>query len=330
MVEDLKGKRVVLIGGAGFIGSHIVDQLIDEPVDEIIVYDNFTRGKGEHLEGALRDRRVKIYPDGGDVLHRDILERAVGGADYVFHLAALWLLQCYEYPESAFEVNIRGTFNVLEACRKAGVKKVVFSSSASVYGDAVEVPMSESHPFNNRTFYGATKIAGEQMFRAYFERYGLNYVGLRYMNVYGERQDYQGVYTSVIMKILDRLDEGKPPVIFGDGTQSYDFVNVKDVARANILALKADVTDRFYNVGTGRKTSVLELTKLLMKIRGFQGDIEFNEAGQTFVTHRVGDTTAARNDLGFEALVDLESGLRDLVEWRERDKCADKDSNRSD
>src|SRR5690349_12304729 len=206
---DLRGKKFVVIGGAGLIGSHAVDLLTREDVGEIVIYDNFVRGTRENLGEAMRDPRVRIFDVGGDICQTDILEAALDGADGVFHFAALWLLQCHEFPRAAFDVNIRGTFNVLEACKNKGVKRLVLSSSASVYGDAVEEPMTEDHPFNNTNFYGATKVAGEQMCRAYHHRYGLNYVGLRYMNVYGPRQDYRGAYIAVIMKMLDALDEGR-------------------------------------------------------------------------------------------------------------------------
>jgi UDP-glucose 4-epimerase len=214
---ELQGKKLVLIGGAGLIGSHTLDHLVKEDIKEIVIYDNFVRGRVENLEQALKDPRVKIFDAGGDVLQTDILEAALDGADGVFHLAALWLLQCHEFPRSAFDVNVRGTFNVMEACVKKGVKRLVYSSSASVYGDAVEEPMTEDHPFNNQNFYGATKICGEAMLRSFHYRYGLNYVGLRYMNVYGPRQDYHGAYIAVIMKMLDAIDRGESPTIMGDG-----------------------------------------------------------------------------------------------------------------
>jgi len=317
---DLKDKRILVIGGAGFIGSHIVDGLTKTDVAEIIVYDNFSRGRPENLREALKDSRVLLYPHGGDILHNDILERAMEGVDGIFHLAALWLLHCHEYPRSAFEVNIRGTFNVIEAAIKQGVKRVVYSSSASVYGDAVELPMTEDHPYNNYTFYGATKIAGEQMFKALGHRYNLNWVGLRYMNVYGARQDYKGVYTAVMMKILDRIDQGTPPIVYGDGSQQYDFIYVRDVARANILAMGADVTGKSYNVGRGIGTSIKELTELLLYLTGSHFDIAYKPAGQTFVTNRIGSTEAAEQDLGFRWQVDLEEGMRQLIAWRQADK----------
>ena len=316
---ELKDKRILVIGGAGLIGSHVVDLLIRTDVKEIVVYDNFFRGRRENLQEALKDPRVHVYPHGGDILHSDILERAMEGIDGVFHFAALWLLQCHEYPRAAFDVNIRGTFNVIEAAIKQKVKRVVYSSSASVYGDAVELPMTEEHPYNNFTFYGATKIAGEHMFKSLGARYGLDWVGLRYMNVYGPRQDYKGAYIAVMMKILDRLDSGLPPVIFGDGSQQYDFIDVVDVARANICAMRAGVTGQCYNVGRGIGTSIQELTELLIRLTGGRGQIQYEPAGQTFVTNRIGSVEAAERDLGFRWQIDLEEGMKRLIEWRRAD-----------
>ena len=319
---ELRGSRILVIGGAGLIGSHVVEELLKEDVQEVIVYDNFCRGSQENLEVALRDPRCRIFELGGDVLQTDILDAAMRGIDAVVHLAALWLLQCYEFPRSAFDVNIRGTFNVLEACVAHKVKRLVYSSSASVYGDALMEPMREDHPYNNWTFYGATKIAGEHMLKAFHKRYGLNGVALRYMNVYGPRQDYQGTYIAVMMKILDNLDKGLPPVVYGDGSQSYDFIYVTDAARANVCALKSDVPFGFYNVGRGIKTSIKELTELILSITGINLPIRYEPAGQTFVTNRVGDPEAARNDLGFVWQVDLEEGLRRLIAWRATHKEA--------
>lgn len=320
---DLRGTRAVVVGGAGLIGSHVVDRLTREDVAEIVVYDNFTRGTMGNLDAALQDPRVRVFELGGDILHTDILQKALEKTDVVFHLAALWLLHCHEYPQSAFEVNIRGTFNVLEACRLRGVRKLVYSSSASVYGDALEVPMTEDHPYNNRTFYGATKIAGEHMARAYHHRYGLDYVGLRYMNIYGPRQDYMGAYVAVVMKILDRIDRGEPPVVYGDGTQSYDFIYVEDAADCNVLAARSDATDRFYNVGAGVETTIREICEMLLRLTGSEHlGIRYEPAGQTFVTRRVGSTEAAARDLGFRARTPVEEGLRRLIAWREGHKEA--------
>jgi len=318
---NIKDSKILVIGGAGFIGSHLVEQLLEEDPTEIVVYDNFSRGTIDNLESALQDQRVSIFNAGGDICQADILKEAMQGKDAVFHLAALWLLQCHEFPRAAFDVNIRGTFNVVECCRDCGVKKLISSSSASVYGDAVEIPMAENHPFNNRTFYGATKIAGEQMCRAFYERYGLNYVGLRYMNVYGPRQDYRGAYVAVMMKILDRIDQGLPPVVYGDGSQAYDFVFVRDVARANILALKAGISDAFFNVGTGERTSIRELAELLLRLTGSKLEVEYLPGGTTFVTNRVGSIENSRKDLDFTAITPLEDGMKELISWRTAHKA---------
>ncbi len=317
---DLRGARVVVVGGAGLIGSHTVDALLHEDVGQIVVFDNFVRGTHENLANAVRDDRVSIFEVGGDICQTDILDAALRGADAVFHLAALWLLQCHDYPRAAFNVNVAGTFNVLEACVANNVRRLVFSSSASVYGDAIEEPMTEDHPFNNTNFYGATKIAGEAMARAIHHRYGLPYVGLRYMNVYGPRQDYQGAYIAVIMKMLDSIDRGEPLVLYGDGSQAYDFVHVKDCAAANVCAMKADVVDRFYNVGTGRRTSIAELARLLLEITGSDVGIHHEAAGTTFVKNRVGSPTRAAAELGFQATIGLREGLQSLVEWRNAHK----------
>lgn len=312
---DIRGKRFLLIGGAGLIGSHTADELLKEDVEEIRIFDNFTRGREENLSEALKDPRVNIFKLGGELMHRDILNAAMTGIDGVFHFAALWLLHCHDYPRSAFEVNIGGTFNVLEACINNGVKRLVYSSSASVYGDAVEEPMTENHPYNNTNFYGATKIAGEHMCRALYHRYKnsdkhFDYVGLRYMNVYGARQDYQGAYIAVIMKILDRLDKGLPPVVYGDGSQAYDFIYVSDCGKANVCAMKADTTDTFYNVGMGVKTTIKELAELILEVTVSNLKIQYEPGGTTFVKNRVGSTKKAESEIGFKAEIDLGTGLK--------------------
>ncbi|HVL31620.1 MAG TPA: NAD-dependent epimerase/dehydratase family protein [Solirubrobacteraceae bacterium] len=317
---DLRGKRFVVIGGAGLIGSHAVESLLLEEPASVVIYDNFVRGSHENLERVLDDPRVSIFPDGGDITQADILNAALEGADGVFHFAALWLLQCYEYPRTAFDVNVRGTFNVIEACVAHDVQRLVFSSSASVYGDAIEEPMTEDHPFNFANFYGATKVAGEAMLRSFHGRYGLDYVGLRYMNVYGPRQDYQGAYIAVIMKMLDALDRDEPLVIYGDGSQAYDFVYVGDCGRANVLAMKADATDRFYNVGRGVRTSIKELAETLLRVTGSDVGIRYEPAGLTFVKNRIGSTERAAAEIGFSAEVDLDEGLQRLIDWRSAHK----------
>lgn len=320
---DINGKQLVVIGGAGLIGSHTVDQLLKHDIKSLIVYDNFVRGTTHNLESALKDQRVKVFEAGGDVMQTDVLNAAIAGADGVFHFAALWLLHCHDFPRSAFDVNIRGTFNVLEACVANKVGRLVYSSSASVYGDAVTDPMDEDHPFNNKNFYGATKIAGEAMARAFHHRYGLNVVGLRYMNVYGPRQDYKGAYIAVIMRMLDAIDRGAGPTIFGDGSEAFDFVAVEDCARANICAMRADTVDRFYNVGTGRRTSLKELAERLRHLTGCNEPIEYAPRSQaTLVRNRIGSPELAAAEIGFEAQIDLDEGLRRLIAWREADAVA--------
>lgn len=319
---NIQGKKLIVVGGAGLIGSHTVDLLTREDVREIVIYDNFVRGRTENLAQALKDPRVRIHDVGGDILQTDILESAFAGADGVLHFAALWLLQCHEYPRSAFDVNVRGTFNVMEACVKTGIKRLVYSSSASVYGDAVQEPMGEDHPFNNQNFYGATKIAGEAMLRSFHHRYGLDFVGLRYMNVYGPRQDYHGAYIAVIMKMLDAIDRGDSPTILGDGSEAFDFVAVEDCAAANVRAIKSDASDRFYNVGTGKRTSLKELAELLLELTNCGQPIRYAPRSQaTLVRNRIGDPRRASEDLGFTAAIHLREGLQRLIDWRASHKA---------
>lgn len=315
MTNSITDSSVLVIGGAGFIGSHLVEQLIEERPREIVVFDNFVRGKKENLARALAQQEVPIRIVEASITDLQTLREVVDGMDYIFHLAALWLGECVERPREALNVNVVGTFNIIEAARDAGVKKIVFSSSASVYGDAVTVPMTEGHPFNNRTMYGATKIAGEQFLRAFHDMYGLDYVGLRYMNVYGPRMDDKGVYVSVIVKVLDRIRRGLPPVIYGDGSQTYDFVFVEDVARANILALKSEVTDEFFNVGTGIPSSINELVRMLLELTSSALEPEYRPQERVFVTHRVGSTEKAERLLGFRARVPLREGLKRTIDW---------------
>ncbi len=323
---NIKDSRVLVVGGAGFIGGFVVKELLKTDVREVVVYDNFTRGKMENLEESLRDPRCTLFPHGGDIRDLDVLDSAVAGKDFVFLLAAMWLLHCKDYPRTAFEVNIAGTFNVLEACVRHKVKKLVYSSSASVYGDAVEVPMTEEHPFNNRNFYGATKIAGEAMCRAFHDRFGLDYVGLRYMNVYGPGQDQYAAYTGVIPIMLNKIEANEAPVINGDGTQAYDFIYVEDVARFNLLALKSGKTDEFYNVGTEVQTSIKTLCDLILSLKHSGLKVEYRpysaEDARRLVQNRIGSNKKAKKDLGFEPRFDLKSGLEELIEWRARSSRA--------
>tara|TARA_R110002110_G_scaffold139153_1_gene325664 strand:+ start:5134 stop:6135 length:1002 start_codon:yes stop_codon:yes gene_type:complete len=321
---DIQGKNILVIGGAGLIGSHTVDKLLAEDVNSVTIYDNFARGREENLTEAFKDPRVSVYEVGGDILQTDILDAAMKDRkiDGVFHLAALWLLQCHDYPRSAFNTNVAGTFNVMEACAKNDIKRLVWSSSASVYGDAVTEPMEEDHPFNNQNFYGATKIAGEAMLRSFHHRYGLEYVGLRYMNVYGPRQDYHGAYIAVIMKMLDAIDRGEAPTIMGDGSEAFDFVAVEDCAKANVCGMKADATDEFYNVGTGKRTSLKELAEKLLNLTGCNKEIQYAPRSQaTLVKNRIGSPVKATEEINFTADIDLDEGLRRLIDWRAAHKA---------
>lgn len=317
---ELSGKKFLVIGGSGFIGSHVVAELLRHDVAEVSVFDNFSRGKEAYLVDSMKDSRCKIFPKGGDIREMELLDEATREVDGVFHLAAMWLLQCKDYPRAAFDVNIAGTFNVLEACVKNQVKKLVYSSSASVYGDALTEPMTEDHPFNNRNFYGATKIAGESMLRAFNDRYGLDYLSLRYMNVYGPNQDQLAAYTGVIPTMLNMIDANKQPVINGDGTQSYDFIEVRDVARANVLAMISDKSDIHLNVASGVKTSIRELCDLILEITGSPLEVKYNpyteDDSRRLVQNRLGSTSEARSKIGFESQIELIDGIRSLVAWR--------------
>ena len=315
---DIKDSKVLLVGGAGLVGSHLADQLIDEDVAEIIIFDNFVRGTRQNLAQASQSPQVTIVE--GSITDREHLREVMQGVDVVFLLSALWLGECLHEPRSCVDVNIVGNFNVIELAKELGVKKIVYSSSASVYGDALQVPMTEDHPFNNRTMYGASKIAIEQILRAFNDMYGLNYVGYRYMNIYGPRMDYKGTYVGVIPKVLDRIDQGLPPLIFGDGLQSYDFIYVEDIARANILGAKSEATDEFFNIGMGVRTTIAELVELILELTGSDLEPEYLPQEKMFVTHRIGSTDKAERLLNFQAQVPLREGLAKFIEWRERDK----------
>jgi UDP-glucose 4-epimerase len=261
-----------------------------------------------------------VYEHGGDIRDIDLLDNAMKGVDYVFHLSAMWLLHCKDFPRTAFAVNIEGTFNVLEACVKNNVKKLVYSSSASVYGDAVQVPMTEDHPYNNKNFYGATKISGEAMCTAFNDRYNLPVISLRYMNVYGPGQDQTAVYTGVVPIMLNKIDANEPPVINGDGSQAYDFIYVEDVARCNVAALTSDTTFGFFNVGTGVQTSIRELCDTILRLKNSELKVTYKpystDDARALVKNRIGSPLKAKEELGFEYKFDLETGLQRLIDWR--------------
>jgi len=323
-MHNISNSKILVIGGAGFIGSFVVSELLKEDVKEVIIYDNFTRGKKENIKKCLEDNRCSVYPLGGDIRDTDILNEAMKDVDYVIMLAAMWLLHCKDFPRTAFDVNIQGTFNVLEACVKNNIKKLIYSSSASVYGDAVEIPMTEEHPFNNKNFYGSTKIAGEAMCTAFNDRYGLNIIGLRYMNVYGPNQDQNAAYTGVIPIMLNKIDANEQPVINGDGSQAYDFIYVEDVARANVMALRSDVNFGYYNVGTEVQTSIKELCDTILELTGSGLEVKYipysEDDARQFVQNRIGSAVKAEKELGFKYKYSLEKGLERLIEWRNINK----------
>jgi UDP-glucose 4-epimerase len=314
-VTQLEGANVLVTGGAGTIGSTIVDQLLDAGVAHVVVLDNLVRGRRENLADALATGKVELVV--GDLRDRDLVHDVTKGKDVVFHQAAIRITQCAEEPRLALEVLVDGTFTVLEAAVEHKVRKVVAASSASVYGLAEQFPTGERHHHhNNDTFYGAAKSFNEGMLRSFRAMYGLDYVVLRYFNVYGPRMDVHGLYTEVLVRWMERIADGKPPLIFGDGRQTMDFVFTTDIARANLLAARSEVVDGTYNVANGVETSLLDLAEALLRVMGSDLSVEYGpERAVNGVSRRLADTSAARRDLGFEATVGLEEGLRQLVEW---------------
>ncbi len=311
----MRDKRVLITGGAGLIGSHIADLVALEKPREIVILDNFVRGRRDNLNTAISRGPLNIVD--GDIRDRSLLAKVFEGVDIVFHQAAIRITQCAEEPRLAFEVLAEGTFNVLEAAVKAGVSKVVAASSASVLGLAESFPTTEEHhPYNNRTIYGAAKTFNEGLLRSFAEMYGLRYVALRYFNVYGPRMDVYGAYTEVLIRWMERLAAGMPPIIYGDGNQTMDFVHVRDIARANLLAATSDVTDEVFNVASGKETSLRELAQILSRVMGASLEPQHLEARTVNgVTRRLADTGKAERLLGFKAETQIEEGLRDLVAW---------------
>ena len=310
--------KILLTGGAGLIGSHIVDQLQADPEfagRELVILDNFSRGRESNIARALAAGHVTVMD--GDVRDRDTVRRAMEGVDLVFHLAAIRITQCAQEPRLAMEVLGDGTFNTLEAAVEAGVKKVVASSSASVYGLAEAFPTPENHhPYDNRTIYGALKTWNEGLLRSFNDMYGLDYVALRYFNVYGPRMDVHGRYTEVLIRWIERINEGQAPIIFGDGSQTMDFVYVEDIARANVLAAKSAVTDTVYNIGRCEEISLKDLAEALLRVMDADLPIEYGpERAVNPVSRRLADIRRTRADLGWEPAIDLDEGLRRLVAW---------------
>ena len=316
----IEKSKILVIGGAGFIGSFVVSELLKEDVSEVVIFDNFARGKISYLNEQLKDPRCRLFPFGGDIREIDILNDAMKGMDYVISLAAMWLLHCKDYPRTAFDVNIAGTFNILEACVNNNIKKLVWSSSASVYGDAVELPMTENHPFNNKNFYGASKIAGEAMATAFNDRYGLKVIGLRYMNVYGPHQDQTAAYTGVVPIMLNKIRMNEAPTINGDGSQAYDFIYVEDVARCNIAALTSNTSFGMYNVGTEIQTSIKELCELILELKSSDLKVKYKpysiDDARSMVKNRIGSRKKAEKEINFKYKYSLKEGLLKLIDWR--------------
>ncbi len=311
----IEGQRCLVTGGAGTIGSTIVDQLVTAGAGEIIVLDNLVRGRRENLAGALGSGRVRL--EEGDIRDRDLVRRLMSGVDLVFHQAAIRITQCASEPRLALEVLVDGTFEVVEAAADAGVRKVVAASSASVYGLADHFPTTErQHPYDNDTLYGAAKTFNEGLLRSFHAMRGLDYVALRYFNVYGPRMDIHGLYTEVLIRWMERIEAGQPPLILGDGQQTMDFVYTEDIARANLLAAASDATDQVFNIASSTETSLIGLAQALQRAMGSDLDLEFGPPrGVNGVTRRLADTSAAARVLGWKAEIDLDEGLSRLVAW---------------
>ncbi|MEV6302511.1 NAD-dependent epimerase/dehydratase family protein [Actinoplanes sp. NPDC051861] len=312
---QIEGASALVTGGAGTIGSHVVDELVRGGAAEIVVLDNFVRGRRDNLAWALENGPVRLVE--GDIRDVELVREVTAGKDLVFHLAAIRITQCAEEPRLANEVLVDGTFNVIEAAAEAGVKKLVASSSASVYGLAEEFPTTERHhPYNNDTFYGAAKAFNEATLRSFHAMKGLDYVALRYFNVYGPRMDIYGLYTEVLIRWMERIESGTPPLILGDGLATMDFVHVADIARANILAARADVTDEVFNIASNTETSLKELAAALSAVMKSDLEPEHGPArAVNGVTRRLADITAAEQKLGWKPELTLNEGLAGLVDW---------------
>jgi UDP-glucose 4-epimerase len=324
-MANLAGKRVLVTGGAGFIGSHIIDLLVEEDCAEIVAVDDMVRGRPANLEAAMRRGPVRLVE--GDICDRALMANLVAASDIVFHQAALRITQCAVEPRRAMEVMVQAMFDLLESCAEHKIEKVIAASSASVYGMAEEFPTTErQHPYDNRTFYGAAKVFNEGLLRTFNDMHGLKYVVFRYFNVYGPRMDIHGRYTEVLIRWMERLAAGQRPIVFGDGRQTMDFVHVRDVAWANILGARSDADDEVFNVASGKETSLLELAERLSRaMRRNELTPEFaSERSVNPVPRRLASTAKAEELLGFRAQIPLDDGLRDLVEWwlLERDRFA--------
>ena len=314
-MAEIKGSTILVTGGAGFVGSYVVEQLLQESVGRVLILDNLIRGSHRNMESFADDKRVEFTE--GDIRDTPLLESLVEQADYIYHMAALRINACAADPVAGFDTMCMATFNLVHAAHKAGVKKIIYSSSASVYGMAQHFPTPETdNPYDNQTFYGAAKMWGEGLLRSYKHMFGLDYVALRYFNVYGPRMDTDGRYTEVMIKWLDCIKEGRPPLIYGDGTTSMDFVYVTDIAQSNIKALKADVTDEVFNVGVCEETNLKQMLDALLAANDSDLKPEY-VADNTVnpVPRRLADISKAENMLGYQPTVTLQEGLKKLSAW---------------
>jgi UDP-glucose 4-epimerase len=315
MHNKVKGSTILVTGGAGFIGSYVIEQLIPLQPKKIIIIDNFIRGSQANMKSFIDNPIVELHE--GDMRDTALVEKCIAGTDYVFHMAALRINACAANPRDGFDVMLKSTFEVAELCVKHKVKKVIYSSSASVYGLAQHFPTPETdNPYNNQTFYGTAKMWGEQLFRSYKFMYGLDYVALRYFNAYGPRMDTDGKYTEVMIKWLDCIRDGKSPLIYGDGSTTMDFVYVRDIAKANVAALQADVTDEAFNIGNCEETSLKGLLDVLLKVNDSTLEPAYrDESSVNPVSRRLADISKAQRLLDFTPTVSLEQGMKELSEW---------------
>ncbi|MDP8264941.1 MAG: NAD-dependent epimerase/dehydratase family protein [Candidatus Aceula lacicola] len=322
-MNDLKKSRVAVTGGAGCIGSFVVDEVIKRGVKEVVIVDNFTRGLKKNIEPAIASGCARLVD--GDIRDFDLMKKTFKGIDYCFHLASLKIIQCVDEPRHALEVNVDGTFNVLEACADNNVKKAVFSSTASIYGQADIFPIKETHhPYNSHTLYGAFKVANELMFQSFYQMRGLKFNTLRYFNVFGPRMDAHGKYTEVLIRWYRLIKEGKQPLIYGDGKQTMDFIYVEDVARATVLALTADIYNGVFNCANGKETSLEELCCALLEVMGSDLKPKYvpipEDRNKIEVIRRLADVSKAKEEINFKAQVTLKEGLKELVKWLETQK----------
>lgn len=313
---ELNGKKALVTGGSGLIGSHVVDELVREGAS-VVVVDSMVRGHPDHLQWALDNGDVEIVTC--DLRDMEMIQEAMDGCDCCFHLAATWLRRSQMYPRMSVDVTIVGTFNVLEACVRAGVEKIVASSSSSVYGEGLYLPTDEKHPYNNDLFYGAAKVCNEQHYRCFEKKYGLKFNALRYLNIYGPRQPYEAAYMDVIMHFINKIENNESPIVRGDGSATIDLVYVQDAAKANIAAMKSDVSGEFFNVCSGKETTILELANTLIRLCGKEGQVKpaFEDAMDSgLVTRRQGCPIKAKELLGFETTTSIEDGMMKVIDWR--------------